>query len=294
MIYFMFKSTDFQSVEVVNVSKELAVLAPQQTPLTTMLMAKGNFERATSTLFQWLEKKLSADTDFDLLEGADITKFQESRRRTLSNVQQIFARAVAISGTADAMKNGRFTEEIQDRLLEMKLEIERVLVNGIFDDGSTGNPRKMKGLVEWVETDNKFTITNNPLSLIKQGMEKLYTTGVSGGDFYLLASPAYKEMVDKNLSEVTTYTQKETTFGSLVSVYVTNFGNVNIMVSRDVPKQSAILFNDAYLSLAPLRNAVVQPLAKTGDSDKAMVVAETTLRVGSPDAVCLLTDEAIK
>ncbi|MGG2111061.1 DUF5309 family protein [Lysinibacillus pakistanensis] len=290
----MFKSADFQSVEVVNVSKELAVLAPQQTPLTTMLMAKGNFERATSTLFQWLEKKLSADTDYDLLEGADITKFQQSQRRTLSNVQQIFARAVSISGTADAMKNGRFTEEIQDRLLEMKLEIERVLINGIFDDGSTGNPRKMKGLVQWIEADNQFVVTNNPLKIIKEGMEKLYNTGVSGGEFYLLASPAFKDMVDNRLSEVTTYTQKETTFGSLVSVYVTNFGNVNIMVSRDVPKQSAILFNDAYLSLAPLRDAVVKPLAKTGDSDKAMVVAETTLRVGSPEAVCLLTDEAIQ
>lgn len=290
----MFKSNNFQSVETINVSKELAVLAPQMTPLTTLLMSKGNFEKATSTLFQWLEKKLSADTDYDLLEGADITKFQQSRRRTLNNVQQIFARAVAISGTADAMKNGRFTEEIQDRLLEMKLEIERVLINGVFDDGSTGNPRKMKGLIEWVEASNEFTFTNNPLKLIKDGMEKLFTSGVNGGDYYLLASPAYKEMIDDALAGVTTYTQKETTFGSLVSVYVTNFGNVNIMISRDVPKQSAILFNDAYLSLAPLRDAQVEALAKTGDSNKAMVIAETTLRVGSPEAVVLLTDEAIK
>ncbi|WP_217581056.1 DUF5309 family protein [Lysinibacillus sp. GbtcB16] len=290
----MFKSNNFQSVETINVSKELAVLAPQMTPLTTLLMSKGNFEKATSTLFQWLEKKLSADTDYDLLEGADITKFQQSRRRTLNNVQQIFARAVAISGTADAMKNGRFTEEIQDRLLELKLEIERVLINGVFDDGSTGNPRKMKGLIEWVEASNEFVFTNNPLKLIKDGMEKLFTSGVNGGDYYLLASPAYKEMIDDALAGVTTYTQKETTFGSLVSVYVTNFGNVNIMISRDVPKQSAILFNDAYLSLAPLREAQVEALAKTGDSNKAMVIAETTLRVGSPEAVVLLTDEAIK
>ncbi|MEY9972188.1 hypothetical protein ABH966_002562 [Lysinibacillus sp. RC46] len=290
----MFKSNDFQAVETISVSAELAVLAPQQTPLTTLLMSKGNFENASSTLFQWLEKKLSADTDFDLLEGADITKFQESRRRTLSNVQQIFARAVAISGTADAMKNGRFTEEIQDRLLEMKLEIERVLIKGIFDDGSTGNPRKMKGLINWIEAGNKITYTNNPTKLIKEGMEKLFTAGVNGGEFYLLASPAYKEMLDDALAGVTTYIQKETTFGSLVSVYVTNYGNVNIMVSRDVGKQEAILFNDSYISLAPLREAQVEALAKTGDSNKAMVIAETTLRVGSPDALVLLTEEAIQ
>lgn len=290
----MFKSNNFQPVETINVSQELAVLAPQQTPLTTLLMSKGNFEKATSTIFQWLEKKLSADTDFSILEGANITKFQESRRRTLSNVQQIFARAISISGTADAMKNGRFTEEIQDRLLELKLEIERVLISGIFDEGSTGNPRKMKGLINWVEENNILKVTNNPLQLIKDGMEKLFTAGVNGGEYYLLASPAYKELVDERLANVTTYTQKETTFGSLVSVYVTNFGNVNIMVSRDVAKDSAILFNDAYLSLAPLRDAQVEALAKTGDSSKAMIVAETTLRVGSPDAIVLLTDEGIQ
>jgi len=290
----MFKSNNFQPVETINVSQELAVLAPQRTPLTTLLMSKGNFEKATSTVFQWLEKKLSADTEYDLLEGADITKFQESRRRTLSNVQQIFARAVAISGTADAMKNGRFTEEIQDRLLELKLEIERVLINGVFDDGSTGNPRKMKGLVEWVEASNQITATNKAVDMIKEGMEKLFNANVNGGEFYLLAHPSYKEMVDDQLALVTTYTQKETTFGSLVSVYVTNFGNVNIMISSDVPKGKAILFNDSYISLAPLRDAQVEALAKTGDSNKAMIVAETTLRVGSPEAIVVITDESIK
>lgn len=68
----------------------------------------------------------------------------------------------------------------------------------------------------------------------------------------------------------------------------TNFGVVNVVLSRYIPKENIVLFNDGYIDLVALRDSHFEPLAKTGDSVKGQVVVEYPLKVASPKAVAIL------
>ncbi|MFJ7880313.1 DUF5309 family protein [Lysinibacillus sp. NPDC096826] len=74
----------------------------------------------------------------------------------------------------------------------------------------------------------------------------------------------------------------------IVDTLNTNFGVVNVVLSRYIPKENIVLFNDGYVDLVALRDAHFEPLAKTGDSVKGQVVGEYSLKVASPKAVAIL------
>lgn len=154
----MITSTNgFTTTEQISLSNELAVLGVQDTPFSSLLLSKG-VEKALSTVYTWKEKTLATDGETDAVEGADTTAFQQSSKREISNILQIFKRAVSISGTSEAMQSTKFSEEVADRLLELKLKLEDVLINGQKADGST-TPfiRQMSGIIEFADDDNAET-----------------------------------------------------------------------------------------------------------------------------------------
>lgn len=75
----------FTQSEKISLSQEIAKLGVQDTPFTSLLLTKG-IEKATSTVFTWKEKSLATDGQTDAVEGADVSEFQQSSKRELSNV----------------------------------------------------------------------------------------------------------------------------------------------------------------------------------------------------------------
>lgn len=278
----------FTSTEKISLSQEIAKLGVQDTPFTSLLLAKG-VERATSTIYTWKEKSLATDGQTDAVEGADTTEFQQSSKRELSNVLQIFKRAVSISGTAEAMQSTKFSEEVADRLLELKYKLEDVLINGEKADGSVAPYiRKMSGIIEFADTDNAVAGANVE-QLIKDGMKNLWNQKLTGGNYYAFVNADIKDKIDSIYADKYSYQHKTTNFGLLVDTINTNFGTVNIVLSRNIPENKIVLFNDAYIKLAALREAHFEPLAKTGDSTKGQIIGEYTLKVASPKAVSIIT-----
>jgi hypothetical protein len=286
----MFKSSNFTNAEQVSLSQEIALIGVQATPLTSLLLAKGT-EKATSTVHTWREKTLDKTDDISAVEGEETTVFQESARRELNNVLQIFKKGASISGSALAMKSTQYAEEVADRLLELKINMEKALINSLKNDGST-SPfiRRMSGLIEFAEPSNAVSVTGAVTEdTIKQAMRKLWEQDLAEGNYYCLVNADIKEQIDAIYKDRYNYNHLTTNFGLVVDSINTNYGTVNIALSKHVPADKAIFFNDSYLNLAYLREPVFEPLAKTGDSVKGQVVAEATLRVASPKAVGVLT-----
>jgi len=282
----MFKSTNFTPAESVSLSKELALIGVQSTPLTSLLLSKGNVEQAMATVHTWIEKTLDNTDDISAQEGSETTVFQESVRRELNNILQIFKKAVSISGTADAMKRDTFTQEVSDRLLELKINLEKTLINGLKDDGSTTGVRKMSGLLQYADTANAVTGASNSIGdLIKACMQKLWANDLQDGEYYLMVNASLKDAIDETYSGQYSYQHKETNFGLIVDSINTNFGIVNVVLSKHVPVDKGLIFNDKYVDLVALREAKFEALAKTGDSTKGQIVGEYTVKVGSPKAV---------
>ena len=284
----MFKSTNFTNAELVNLSKEIAVVGVQATPLTSLLLSKG-FEKATSTIYTWREKTLSHDEDITVTEGSETTSFVESGRRELNNVLEIFKKGVSVSGTAQAMQSNQFASEVNDRLLELKVNIEKKLINGIKNDGSTTPfKRQMAGLLEFADASNAVTGSMSE-ALVKEAMRKLWEQDLAEGNYYALVNADVKEAIGNIYADRYSYQHKTTSFGLVVDSIDTNFGTLNLILSKHVQADKMILFNDAYLNLVYLREPAFEPLAKTGDNVKGHVIAEATLKVASPKAVAVVT-----
>lgn len=280
----------FTSTEQISLSNELAVLGIEQTPFTSLLLSKG-VDRAVSTVHTWKEKSLATmvDGDTDAVEGSDTTVFQQSAKREISNILQIFKRAVSISGTANAMQSTKFSAEVADRLLELKIQLENILINGEKADGSTAPfIRKMSGLIEFADTGNEATDTDVE-ALIKSGMRKLWDNKLTTGTYYAFVNADVKDKIDAIYKDSYSYAHKTNNFGLIVEQINTNFGVVNVVLSRNIPSDKIVLFNDDYVNMIALREAHFEPLAKTGDSTKGQVVGEYSLMIQSPKAIAVLT-----
>ncbi|MEK4125885.1 DUF5309 family protein [Anoxybacillus sp. FSL W8-0382] len=286
----MFKSTNFTNAELVNLSKEIAVVGVEYTPLTSLLLAKG-IEKATSTIYTWRERSLSHDEDISAVEGEDTTKFTESGRRELNNVLEIFKKGVSVSGTAIAMQSNQFASEVNDRLLEVKVNIEKKLINGIRNDGSTApSKRQMAGLIQFADPTNAVNVKSKITEdHVKQVMRNLWNQDLAEGQYYALVNADVKEQIDAIYLDRYSYQHKTTNFGLVVDSIETNYGTLNLILSKHVPANKMVAFNDAYVDLVFLREPVFEPLAKTGDSVKGQVIAEATLKVASPKAVAVVT-----
>jgi hypothetical protein len=86
---------------------------------------------------------------------------------------------------------------------------------------------------------------------------------------------------------------EDKTLKTAVDVYQSDFGDVKIIPDIFLAQSKDCFFiNPNYLRVAYLRPFQTTPLAKTGDSDKKMLLVDYTLEVGNEKAHGLITDTA--
>lgn len=288
----MFTSDNFTNAEQISLSQEIAIIGVQATPVTSLLMSKGNIEKALSTVYTWREKTLDQTEDISALEGAETTVFHESARAELNNILEIFKKGASLSGTAIAMKRNQLAEEVNDRLLELKINMEKKFINGLKADGSvTPFKRQLSGLIQFADASNAVTQAGGAVveQTIKDVMRKLWDQDLAEGNYYALVSADIKEDIDAIYKDRYNYNHVTTNFGLLVDSVSTNYGTLNFVLSKHVPVDKMVVFNDAYIDLVYLREPAFEALAKSGDSVKGHVIAESSLKVGSKKAVAVVT-----
>ncbi|QJX61018.1 DUF5309 domain-containing protein [Niallia circulans] len=287
----MFKSSNFTNMEQISLAKEIALIGVQATPFTSMLMAKGNVEKALSTVYTWRAKTLDNAEDLSAVEGSEEIVFYETARAELSNILEIFKKGASISGTAVAMKSTQFAEEVNDRLLELKINMEKKFINGLKADGSvTPFKRQLSGLIQFADATNAVSATGAVTEdTVKEVMRKLWNQDLAEGTVYAFVNADIKEQIDAIYKDRYGYSHVTTNFGLLVDSINTNYGTVHFVLSKHVPADKMVVFNDSYVDLAYLREPHFEPLAKTGDNVKGQVIAEATLKVGSPKGVAVVT-----
>lgn len=287
----MFKSSNFTNMEQISLAKEIALIGISATPFTSLLMSKGNIEKALSTVYTWREKTLDNAEDLSAVEGSEEIVFYETARAELSNILEIFKKGASISGTAVAMKSTQFAEEVNDRLLELKINMEKKFINGLKADGSvTPFKRQLSGLIEFADDSNAVSATGAVTEdTVKEVMRNLWNQDLAEGTVYAFVNADIKEQIDAIYKDRYGYSHVTTNFGLLVDSINTNYGTVHFVLSKHVPADKMVVFNDSYVDLAYLREPHFEPLAKTGDNVKGQVIAEATLKVGSPKGLAVVT-----
>ncbi|PDO11516.1 MAG: hypothetical protein BLM47_01980 [Candidatus Reconcilbacillus cellulovorans] len=288
----MLKTSNFTSKEVISLSDEIAVVGVQDTPLVSLLLANRRVEQATAPVHSWRAKTLDDTADISVAEGNENVTVYSSARAELSNVCQIFEKGVSISGSALASSvksiGDLFASEVADRLVEVKVAIEKAVTSGVYNDGST-TPyiRRMRGIENWVDSANVVNAATTGVvdeNELIETVQKLWDNGING-TYIAVCNATIKSQINALYKNSHRYVNQPTQWGVVVDVLQTDFGNVQFVLSRHATPNKLTIFPLEYVALVWLRDPTFELLGKIGDAERGHVVAEATLKVATPKAV---------
>ena len=272
-----------------DLAKELVLIDAVNMPFTSLLLQ--NKQIVTSTSVSWDYKNLDSTKGL-AKEGSDVTEFQSTVKDTgNSNTVQMLRKAVNVSDTAQAVSaehvNNLFTDELNDRIIEIKRDLEHYLINGVEDKGLATNPRQMNGLLKFVGAGNKSVKAKIDLLVLQEMAKKMKIAGTSSQNLVLLCDYNTFEIVSDLFADKTSYIGVTNEFGSPVHKLNLTYASVIPYVIDSMPADTAIMANLDFIKLGVLQNRdlVYSELAKTGSSTKGMIEMENTLKVLHPSAI---------
>jgi hypothetical protein len=285
----MIKRSDFLANEVVDLSNEIALVSPTDTPLTTLLMGRGQVETANDITVTWREKELNSNRGTLKLEGADAGDVITSSRSSLDNVCQIIEKVTQVSGTARSLNpkgiGDVFDAEVNDRLIETKRDLEWYFLNGTKTVESDNTPRQMAGLMNLVNANNvvqtKGALTEDH---ILDALQKMWEKGAQG-EYFAFVNASQKRAINalakagNNVRWVVDNGSITNVMGVAVSKIVTDFGEINLVLDRYMDNNGILTVDLNEVKIAELRPTFYEDLPKAGDYYKGHVINESTIKL---------------
>lgn len=276
--------------EVLDLKDEIALLSPTDTPLTTLLMGKGKVVPATDITVTWREKELNDTRGNPRLEGAEAGDVLTSTRELKSNICQILEKVTAVSGTLGALDvkgvGDEFNAEIQDRLIELKRDMEYYFIQGTKSTTEGVDGREMDGLLNMVGNvidagDNTEVGELNEDNIIDL-LQMIWETGAQG-EMYAFVNAGEKRIINNllvtNPNSRVIVEAGANEMGIIVDKVITDFGDLNLVLNRHMPTGQLLAVDLDLVEIAELRTAFYEDLAKTGDFQKGHIVAENTIKL---------------
>ena len=266
-----------------DVSATIANISPSATPFQSMIKS----EKVHSRTFEWLEDSLRASAATALVEGADSSMTAVGQPTTRSNTTQIIGESFQVSATSDAVKtHGRAKEtayNLAKVLKQVKLDVEKSMV-GVSQAavvGTASAARKMASIDQQISTTvDSGSNSTDPLTeakLLELG-QTCYTNGsdpsvlmIKPADSTIIAGFASSSNRQRDLAD-------NKTLVNAIDVLVTSFGTYRVVLNRECLATNAYLIDPSMFKQAVLRPFTRTLLAKTGDSDKHMVVGEVSVK----------------
>ena len=284
----MVKRADFLENEVVDLTDEIALVSPTDTPLTTLLMGRGKVVPATDITVTWRERKLNDERGTLKVEGAEAGDVIKSSREMLSNVCQIIEKVTQVSGTANALNplgiGSSFQAEVADRLIETKRDLEWYFLNGTKALESGVTPRQMNGLVNLVNAENvKDATAGLTETLMLDAMQGMWEHG-SQGEYYTFVNAAVKRSINELLKTTGNVRISHTeglnqTMGITVQRIESDFGILNLVLDRHMDINTMLIVDLDQVEIAELRGTFFEPLPKAGDYFKGHILNESTIKL---------------
>lgn len=293
-------------------------ISPTDTPFVSNI-ARGT---ASAVFHEWQTDALaSASASNAQIEGDDMATNTATPTVRFGNYAQIMTKVPRVSGTLRAIKTaGRADElsyQIAKRGRELKRDIEaRATSASAASAGGAATAREMAGLACWLFTNQVIATTSGtapttgtaptvssgaPTTDVASGtagtfLEADLKTCISdcwteGGDPTVIMLGAFNKRQASGFAGIGTQFRdvqpSAMAPGSIVGaadLYVSDFGTHQIVASRFQPSNVAYVLDLEYWSLDFLRPITNEPLAKTGDSDRVMLITEVTLRADHPSS----------
>ena len=285
----MVKRSDFLANEVVDLKDEIKLVSPTDTPLTTLLMGRGQVVPATDITVTWREKQLNTQRGTLKVEGSEAGNPIKSTRGSLSNLCQIMEKVTQVSGTAQALNpkgiGNSFQSEVNDRLIETKRDMEWYFLNGTKTAENDSTPRQMDGIMNLINAGNVIDATDKTFSedIILDGMQKMWDAGAQG-EYYAFVNASVKRLVNSLLKDgvnvkVNIDESMAQVLGITVAKIQSDFGVINLVLNRHMATDAFLAVDLDNVEIAELRGTFYEDLPKSGDYFKGHILNESTIKL---------------
>lgn len=307
----------FDSYDAVGIKEQLSdiitSIAPEETPFYT----KCKKTTARNTLVEWQTDALRASAGNSHIEGDVTTAEARSATTRLGNYTNIFKNAVVVPDTDEGLDKAGRNSEIAYQVLkvakEQKLDIEKALfANNARVAGNSTTARELAGLPAWMLTNVNFVSASSGANPTGDGtdartdsgaptaftqakfddvMQSIWEEGGKPDTVYLSAFQMNVALgfTGNNNQRSAVQAGDEKVIKSL-AVYVTPWGSVEFMPSRENRSRDVFIMQDNMWEVAVLRGTKNVALAKTGDNTTRQVVTELTLCAKNEKANGIIAD----
>ncbi len=276
--------------------------------------------KASAKKHEWQVQNLAnAVDDNEVIEGDDASVNNTIPTVRVGNFCQISDKVASVTGTMEAVdKAGRESEmEYQVLLkgLELKRDVEKqMLSNKASNAGASGTAARSASFESWL-TSNVSRGTGGANGGFSQGTglvgaptdgtaraftETLLKNVISscfqngGKPTILMLGPSQKQTFSTFTGIAANRHQVDGAEQGVIvgaaDVYVSDFGNLNVVPNLFQRSRSALLVDPRMAKLATLRPMKNWELAKTGDTEKRQVLIEYALEVCNEAAHGVVAD----
>jgi hypothetical protein len=299
-------TNSFDSYDAVGIREDLTDVIHNVDPYDTPFYSSAAKTRASNTLHEWQTDTLRASADNAHVEGDDTVAESRSATTRLNNQTQIFKNAVVVPDTDEGLnKAGRAGEmayQIMKVAKEQKLDIEKALLaNNAKVAGNSTTARELAGMGAWLYTNTNFQSGNSGADPTGDGtdartddgtptafsqtkfdstMQSIWENSGSGRSYTCLLSAFQMNVAlgfDGNNNQRSTIPAGQNKVVNVVDVYVTPWGTVDFVMSRENRSRDVFILNMEYWKIPVLRGTRNTELAKTGDNTKRQIITELTL-----------------
>lgn len=290
--------------------EDLSDVAYEVAPMKTPFMSNMPKGKATAKFHEWTDKSLNAAVDDNAqLEGDEATNDAPTPRTRPGNYCQIARKVAQVSGSQESVDAATYSdamdEEVMTKVIELKTDMEKQFLSNkpsvagdsttarqsasfesfITSNASRGTGGANGGFSAGIVaaptdgTQRAFTET-----LLKDVMQTAFNNGAQPTQIYL---GAFNKRAFSGFTGIADIRKdapgrKMATVIGAADVYVSDFGDLVAIPSQFARGRTALFVDPDFVSIdtLPGRNFQTDPLAKSGDYQRKMVITEYTLKVG--------------
>ena len=297
-----------------DLSSQIFDISPTDTPFLNGI-GRRNVSNVT---FDWQVDSLPSPGANAQLEGEELSRSASTATTRHSNTCQISFKDATVTGTARKVNTAGRRDELAYQMAKaakaLKRDVEFVLLNNTAENaGDATTARTTGSMGAWVTTNTSINAGsgsptavgtalngNNPrtnasaqrdisAALINAVMKLCYDNGAEPSKMYLTSGA---KQTFSTLSGRTNdrYMQTKSTIDANVDVYVSDFGTLTAIPSRQNQATDAWIIDPDFVSVAMLRPFQTMELGRIGDSDTRMILIEYGLEMKNEQAHAAIFD----
>lgn len=301
--------------------EELDNFVSMITPTDTPIYSMAGKEKAESKHPEWEYEDLDAPGDNAQPEGNEYDFDAVTPPTRVGNYTQIFTKTFLFSGTQQAVDNAGPAEKRVHELMKkgkaLRKDIEFSIVSNVASTNT--DPRRSGGLPTWLTT-NVSRDAGGANGGFSGGVTTVETTGTlrawtkaqtdtvlqsiynQGGDVTTVVVSPYNKgvfatfMSDSNVASFRYAAGKGTnTIIGTADIYEGPLGTVKVVPNRVMAGSAAIArrvyaMDPSMVKWKSLRPIQEDEVAKTGDAEKGVLIAEGTLKVVNEKGLGVIAD----